>query len=299
VTDPVLVGVALDERDPAPVALGRELARLTTRHVALLHAYPHKPLTSRVPEYEQELQKHAQRGVEHVAVSLADSGLDVTVLTAARVSAARALQEAADQLDAVAIVVGSSRGGALGRVFAVNIGGRLLHGAPCPVAVTPAEAARTHGFGRIAVAFNGSPEAGEALQAGIALARAAGAKLTTLTVFEPVETAPAAIVPGWLVPQAYVDDLRRRAEETRRAALEQVPEDLLEDAELLEGDAALLLPDASAGFDLLLCGSRGYGPLRAVMLGSVSMKLASRAACPLLVTPRGHGRALAARTDAG
>jgi nucleotide-binding universal stress UspA family protein len=299
VSDPVLVGVALDERDAAPVAFGRELARLTTGRLALLHAYPYEPLTLRVPEYDEELRAHAQRGVEQVAASLAgDDNLDVTVLTAARVSVARALQDAAEQLHAVAIVVGSPRGGTLGRVFTVRIGERLLHGAPCPVAVTPDGAPASEGIRRIAVAFDGSAEADEALQAGIALARAAGAKLTTYTVFEPVETAPALTVPGWLAPQSYSDDHRSRAEATVRAAAQRVPEDLLAGAELLTGDAALLLAEASTGFDLLVCGSRGYGPVRAVLLGSLSTKLARRAACPLLITPRGHGGELAARARA-
>ena len=34
-------------------------------------------------------------------------------------------------------------------------------------------------------------------------------------------------------------------------------------------------------------GSRGYGPLRAVLLGSVSGRLVREAACPVIVVPRG------------
>ena len=64
---------------------------------------------------------------------------------------------------------------------------------------------------------------------------------------------------------------------------------------LLTGDAARVLAEASAELGLLICGSRGYGPLRAVLLGSVSAKLTRSAACPLLITPRGHGEDLAAR----
>jgi nucleotide-binding universal stress UspA family protein len=36
-----------------------------------------------------------------------------------------------------------------------------------------------------------------------------------------------------------------------------------------------------------VCGSRGYGPVRAVLLGSVSRRLAGEAHCPVLVLPRG------------
>jgi hypothetical protein len=43
----------------------------------------------------------------------------------------------------------------------------------------------------------------------------------------------------------------------------------------------------SAGLDLLITGSRGYGPLRAVVVGGVSGRLARAAACPVVVIPRG------------
>jgi nucleotide-binding universal stress UspA family protein len=39
--------------------------------------------------------------------------------------------------------------------------------------------------------------------------------------------------------------------------------------------------------DLLVCGSRGYGPMRRVLLGGVLRKLIRRAACPVVVVPRG------------
>ena len=50
-------------------------------------------------------------------------------------------------------------------------------------------------------------------------------------------------------------------------------------------------------FDLLVCGSRGYGPMRRVLLGGVSRKLIRRAACPVVVVPRA-GRLAAAARDA-
>jgi hypothetical protein len=37
----------------------------------------------------------------------------------------------------------------------------------------------------------------------------------------------------------------------------------------------------------MIVGSRGYGPYRAVLLGSVSGRLVREAACPVLVVPRG------------
>ena len=45
--------------------------------------------------------------------------------------------------------------------------------------------------------------------------------------------------------------------------------------------------DHSDEADLLVVGSRGYGPFRRVLLGSVSAKLAESSPCPFLVCPRG------------
>jgi nucleotide-binding universal stress UspA family protein len=298
-SDPVLVGVALDERDAAAVAFGETLARLTTGRLALLHAYPYEPVTSRVPEYGEELRRRATDGVERLAETL-PGDIEVTVLTYPRVSVARALHEAAAAVRALALVVGSSRRGIPGRALPGHTAERLLAGAPCAVGVSPNEAPGVReGINHIGVAFDGSPESDDALEAAIALAHAAGARLTTFTVYTPVETAPALTTPGWLVPQSYLDDRREHAETTARTAAERVPEDLLAEARLLTGDAARLLPEVSAEVDLMLCGSRGYGPLSAVLLGSVSAKLVRGSACPVLVTPRGHGSDLAARVPAG
>jgi nucleotide-binding universal stress UspA family protein len=43
---------------------------------------------------------------------------------------------------------------------------------------------------------------------------------------------------------------------------------------------------ASERLDLLVLGSRGYGPLGAVVLGSVSNALVRTANCPIVVVPR-------------
>jgi nucleotide-binding universal stress UspA family protein len=59
-------------------------------------------------------------------------------------------------------------------------------------------------------------------------------------------------------------------------------------------DPADVLIRVSAHLDLLVCGSRGYGPLRAVLLGGVTHRVTSAAHCPVLVLPRG----LAFITDA-
>ena len=55
---------------------------------------------------------------------------------------------------------------------------------------------------------------------------------------------------------------------------------------LTDGDPAAVLEAESGELDLLVLGSRGYGPLRSVILGSVSAAAVEGAACPIVVTPR-------------
>lgn len=55
----------------------------------------------------------------------------------------------------------------------------------------------------------------------------------------------------------------------------------------LDGSPAPVLAEACEdGVDLLVVGSRGYGPAMRVLLGSVSTKLINSAPCPVLVVPR-------------
>lgn len=49
---------------------------------------------------------------------------------------------------------------------------------------------------------------------------------------------------------------------------------------------ALALARASADLDLLVVGSRSYGPLGAVLLGAVTRRLVELAECPVMVVPR-------------
>ena len=51
--------------------------------------------------------------------------------------------------------------------------------------------------------------------------------------------------------------------------------------------AASLAFYAWSGLDLLVVGSRRYGPLRSTLLGGVSSSLVEHAHCPVLIVPRG------------
>ena len=58
------------------------------------------------------------------------------------------------------------------------------------------------------------------------------------------------------------------------------------DGEVESGLAGEELALFSDRVDLLVIGSRGYGPLRSLMLGGTAVHLAANARCPLVVLPR-------------
>ena len=166
-------------------------------------------------------------------------------------------------------------------------GERLLSGAPVAVAVAPAgyAAAKAH-LQTVGCGFDGSPESHAALEWAAAVARRASARLRVIGVHEP--TLPARVAPGAGLATASVNDVlrRQREDELARAVSALGPEPPVE-SELLDGDAADLLTRASQELDLLVLGSRGYGPVRAVLLGSVSTALVRSAESPLVIVPRG------------
>ena len=79
--------------------------------------------------------------------------------------------------------------------------------------------------------------------------------------------------------------IRREEAEDRLAAVLAELGDIAT-GDLPVGDPAHELAGAAHGLDLLVTGSRGYGPIRRLMLGSTSTKLVHEAPCPVLVLTR-------------
>ena len=85
---------------------------------------------------------------------------------------------------------------------------------------------------------------------------------------------------------AYVEELDRYYHERIAEGLDRVPADVPASSLVLSGDPAEELARQSREFDLLVLGSRGYGPVRRVFLGGVAHGVVKSAACPVVVMPR-------------
>jgi nucleotide-binding universal stress UspA family protein len=204
-------------------------------------------------------------------------------------SAAHGLDDVAEAEGAAMIVVGSSRRGPRRRILPGSTGERLLHGASCPVAVAPRglrERPPDVAFERIGVAYVDTPESREALDVATDLARRTGARLQLYTVVAP-RAEVFAPVTGRDAEEAFMATVRENARAALDAALASLPGDVEAGEELLEGDVVDELASLDEHeIDLLVCGSRSYGPVRRVLLGGVSRRLIRHAASPLVIVPR-------------
>jgi nucleotide-binding universal stress UspA family protein len=78
-------------------------------------------------------------------------------------------------------------------------------------------------------------------------------------------------------------------------ARSEVPAGISVETLLLDGvEPDVLLRAAGEDLRLLVMGSRGYGPARRALLGSVSAGVVHDIACPVMVVPRGARVAVAA-----
>jgi nucleotide-binding universal stress UspA family protein len=211
-----------------------------------------------------------ERTLEHLRLGLDRRGLrDVEIRVFEDRTAARGLARALDELSPELIVLGSSRRGAVGSVMLGSTADRVLHTSSCPVAIVPNGYERPeHGVQVIGAAYAPTPEGREALSAAATLARAAGAQLRAIAVVDR-------------------DDAAAQATTEVLEAVSELADGATYDVDVRVDDAVDGLVAASRAVDLLVMGSRGLGPKRAVLLGSVSRRVAARAACPLLVLPRG------------
>jgi nucleotide-binding universal stress UspA family protein len=294
VSKSILVGYDPRTADRAPVHFGAAAARFTGAPLVVASVETGGSLTAAGALYDDDLLADCAPAVEEIELELRPLGIKVDCVRLQSTSAARALHETADEMDAGLLVVGSSRRSGAGRVLAGTTALRLMHGAPCPVAVVPASWSSSGPPRTIGVAYVHTPEGREALRGAHALARRAGATLRVMTVVRVSPTMHLeedSATPSWRPDTRDAVDVegehRVRAEQELRSAVGALDGEVPIEVDAFVGDPAETIVDFSDGVDLLVCGSRGYGPARAVLLGSVSARVTAEAHCPVIVLPRG------------
>jgi nucleotide-binding universal stress UspA family protein len=258
--------------DPAPVRFaaavaGRLGARLT---VAAVFGDDGAATALAAGQNGEDLGGDATVALERAVRIARDDGVQAEPLAVTATSAPRGLGLAATELGADLVVVGSADGGPRGHVRPGATAERLLNGSPSAVALVPAGWA-PHDFTAIGAGFLASAEGRAAVRAAHALAVRSAARLRVL-----------AAVRQRVWSRADADVLRAQAEAAAAAAVSGLvgaPVDI--DVSVVE--PADLLVAASGELDLLACGTRGYGPRPAVLLGGVTRALCAQARCPVIV----------------
>lgn len=289
----VLIGADGSTRSADAMAVGALLAPVLEAEPELLYAHPYGELETRLSDSEEQqlVGQVAETSARQAEAHFGGARRPRLTLVADR-SPARALHAAAAEPGVAAIVVGSSHRGPVGRVLPGGVAQRLLAGAPCPVVVAPAgfEARHPLALGAIGVGFDGSVDSRSALQMGAGLARANDGPLIAIAVYQRIAFGHLPVAADRAATTVNRQMRSQLARDVDQATTELGMGDQAT-AMLRDGDAATVLAEESKRLGLLVVGSRGYGPLRSVLLGSVSTRLLNESACPVMVVPRSAGDA--------
>jgi nucleotide-binding universal stress UspA family protein len=217
-------------------------------------------------------------------------GGELKVVHVEKGSPADALRVLAERGEADLIVLGSTHRAHFGSVAPGSVAENLLHGARCRLIIAPkGYGAVDHSQDRLrvaAVGFDGMAESQAALDEAARLATKFGGSLRVIGVIPPVPPAAAAAA-------ARVEVAGPDFETRLRDAVAELPPELRALPVIEHGDPVRkLIEDAGTGVDLLVLGSRGFGPLMRLLVGSVSSRVIREAPCPVLVVPRPGGNSL-------
>jgi nucleotide-binding universal stress UspA family protein len=212
------------------------------------------------------------------------------------VSAARALRHLAEREHADLLVLGSSHRVPDGRARGGRTARQVLHDAPCAVAIAArglANDGAPASLARIVAGYDDAPESRIALALAAELAAGASAQLEAVAVAD--ETLPTLAAPvgaaGVLARWDEVVELKRRhAQRLAHEAQDACAASGGATGTLRVGEPAAELAEVAADADLLVLGSRRWGALERIALGSTGEELLHEAPCSLLLVPR-PGRA--------
>jgi nucleotide-binding universal stress UspA family protein len=232
--------------------------------------------------------------LKHLRLDLQRNRVTADVVERQSRTTAGGMKDALDEFSPAMVVLGATeRGGVGAAVFGSTIE-RVVREAACAVAVVP------HGYVRpeqgaqiVGAAFVPTDEGRDALRTAAALARNGGIRLRALAVLDPKTVAQQG--QGILSEQHHDVDPGQASESQQgmaeqlglKEALADVASGVDAETDVLYNEPADGLIAASRHVDLLVMGSRGRGPRRAVVFGSVSRKVAEGSACPVIILPRG------------
>jgi nucleotide-binding universal stress UspA family protein len=272
----VLVGIDGRANGRDAIALASRLldedGKLTLAHV---HSADLRAFSVIGPELVAEERESSQELLRH---ERAEAGVEADLISVTAPTPGRGMHEQAEAQGADLIVVGSCSRGLLGRAMLGDDTRAALNGTPCAVAVAArgyATAARP--LVRIGVGYDGSPESAAALAAARRIAAERKGSVSALQIV----TIPPVMYTG-LMPPLLGESVDSLIEEAR-GRMKGMPD--------VEGRAVYGVPGEELSafgdeLDLLVVGSRNFGPVRRRVVGSTCDYLERHARCSLLTLPR-------------
>ena len=265
------------------VALAAGLASLTGAGLSLVNVFPTTLFPTAGTDDRATLRKQADESLRSDRDELAP---DAIIHSVADLSVSRALMHFAQETHVEIVVIGSSRDAPPGRARIGRRGRQLLHDMPFALALAP-RGSRTRKFelGRVGLGNDGGLEAKVAQDVAIELCRAASGTLVIKSVIDdsyPIlaGAAPAALPEyeaGWEYQRSQA-----QSELEQQATQLDVPTEISS----VLGDPGRELRSLSDDVDLIVVGSRRWGPIARVVTGGVGETLVADAGCPVVIVPR-------------
>jgi nucleotide-binding universal stress UspA family protein len=279
----IVAGCDGSEESRAAVALAAAIARASGATLSLVGVYPSSFFPVPGSTDRGTLRGEAKAALTSARDELAPGALTDTV---SDFSVPRALRHYAARWRADLLVIGSDPAAPSGQAAVSRRGRQLLGDLQCPLALAQRgflEQGRA--LDRIGVGYDGGPESQAALGLAAQLARATGARLLVRTVIDdriPVlrhdRVGP---LPDW----------RAMWEVERTAALARTTYataslGVATDVSAVVGDPGKELRSLTDEVDLIVIGSRRWGPLARLLAGASGEALFAGSGCSVLVVPR-------------
>ena len=277
----IVVGYDQSDGSRDALALGAEVAVRFGAELTVGTSVPAPTGTNFAPSLPADAYTNLAEQAKVAALEAAEP-LGAGAAISEAYSPAIGLEQIVESEGADLVVLGCA-GATPGRVRAGHKARQLMSGGEASVLLAPVGYASGGSIDRVGVAVNGTPESDRAIDVAAAFARTSLKVISVATDFAEYW--------GHWTAGTVMSDLAEASREAAQGilddAVDKVPEGTTAEPVLLEGDAIMELRAALNGdLDLLCLGSRSYGPVRRVLLGSTSTGVVADAGCAVLVVPR-------------
>lgn len=275
--------------DAALGLAGKSGSELHVVHVLVLPMYTSDPANFDAG-FRRQLEKRSRTRLSDLVSRIESSGgtVDDTHLGVGRADAV--ILQKAEEVGAGLIVIGSRGIGAMRRTLMGSVSDSVVRHAHCPVLVVRGEPLAFPT--KVLLATDGSEEANLAASTAVEISNSTASELHVVYA-EPVPYAYE--FAAWeSLPPDLPASINEAAQEDASTKLDEQVQKVREaGGEIAGAHARAGHPDAEIvglagklGAGLVVMGSRGLGPLKRALMGSVSDSVVHHSPCPVLVVRR-------------